>query len=413
MPAPESTGNNLPAFTPGEVQKASQSVNPDQVFQGKPVGNDADVKPASTEQVEDIPGATKREDTSEGKDLSKVSFDDFQSVLDKHAEKQGEELKDNEKKIDTSHKATEPDIKKQQQSTQQATEQRPGSDKERSPDQRDYSGLPEEVVPLFKKMGRESFDRLKPMYLEHAELKKKIADVEKQARDGRLANKIPDNWYEHEEAYALTPEFRQVSSDINEAASVIRHWQQQISNIRQGKDWEGLAWDTQNKRIVRTAPVAGTPEAEAAIIANLNHAQNQLVQFQNEARQIQQQFRGGYEGARNEVTELTKQFFGNYETEGEKHPMAQVVKNVFDKIPQAYRGHPLAKLVAYTAANNVQLRLILDDMQKKQGATERVTQTAKAAGPNMNDINGVTTGTGRKSDVAYDDFKRIISGYTE
>ena len=118
-------------------------------------------------------------------------------------------------------KSTKEEVKTEEQKSPEEPPTQPG---EVGRPGRDYSGLSEREVQMFKGMTRTAFETLKPIYLEHKQLKDEI-----KTRDTRIKaledskETLPSSWYEHENAYVLSPEFAQLSSNLDTSQAIAKH----------------------------------------------------------------------------------------------------------------------------------------------------------------------------------------------
>jgi len=391
MPAPENTTQNKPElppgskivspsapaqeppFTPTEVVESTKTVDVDKVLPS----NTPAATPEPTPKAGEDKGQEQKTDKVE--DKSSPSFEDFlkeMTGVDKLPDK-----KPAEKKVESAA----PQIKPQY------------------PEERDYSGLPDDYVPLFKNMSNAAFASLKPQIVEYLTLKKENEELKRAKPNGEL----PQSYYEHPQGFALSPDYQASFRDLTLCRQIYDHWFEQLQNVKQGKDWEDLNYDEKSGKYFKSEPKAAEPRAEAFLISTLSFAQDQMSKMQERTENLARTFQARHKEDVDQIKQYEKQYFSAYEDE--KHPMRPTIQKVIEKLPPAYRNSPISKLFAYVVANNVQLRYMMDDMQSKLQGKAAVAQDKVKAGPNMNDINNVAPAKSSPSAPSFEDFRREMN----
>jgi hypothetical protein len=289
-------------------------------------------------------------------------------------------------------------------------------------DSRDYSDLPPEVIPHFKKMGGKAFDFLKPVYKEHQELKRVVAEKEAEIatlKEGR----IPDSYYEHPNAYVLTPEFERTAANSQKAAAVLQHWQKQAKRIAEGEDtYTELVEDQDSGGLRESAPLKVTPDAEGQVQKYVTGSQHQLMRIQMALETVGKSHQQTAQKAMQELSEFEDNAFRQFAGEPGKK-LAPLVKDTLTKIlPSAFRNSPLA---AGYAKALITIRVLGMELEKaKKGSGNAVapvpaprpdgnggrvaaSDIAKA-GPTVGDLAGATKGGANGEDtVDYSEFKQF------
>jgi len=182
--------NNLTGGSGGEAQEEeSQEIA-------------AESKEESSEEKQEEVKEEKEEEKSD------VKFGDFFKAQGTERDNLEEESK--QKSVEKKEEKPKEEVEKKEEVK---VEEKPS---------RDFSGLPDEVIPLFKKMGNESFAKLKPIFIEHSQLK----DVVKQ-KDAKIAELqkgvpvLPDHYFEHPQGYLLDPTFAQEEANTDLANKIV------------------------------------------------------------------------------------------------------------------------------------------------------------------------------------------------
>lgn len=262
---------------------------------------------------------------------------------------------------------------------------------------RDLTGLPDEMLPYFRKMSNDAFANLKPFVIEQIKMKGEYEKLKK--------NSIPDQWYENPDAFILTPEFQHHTSRLETATAIHDHWKTQLDNVEEGKDWQDLDWDSTKKAYVLSEPKASTPRMKSTILQHMNHAAGLVNTEKAQLNTIQTSFKERVNSEVSTIRNIEAKYFKVYQDE--KHPMKPVVDKVMEMVPPSFKKNPLASLFANVVANNVHLRLMLDDKQAniEKGAVKAADK--KKVSPNLNSLN---TGSGASSssgsEVTMEDFMK-------
>ncbi len=265
------------------------------------------------------------------------------------------------------------------------------------PSARDLTGLPDEMLPYFRKMSNDAFANLKPFVIEQLKMKGEYEKLKK--------NSIPDQWYENPDAFILTPEFQYHSSRLETATAIHDHWKTQLDNIEEGKDWQDLDWDSTKKAYVRSEPKASTPRMKSTILQHMNHAAGLVNAEKAQLNNLQVSFKERVNSEVSAIRNIEAKYFKVYQDE--KHPMRPVVDKVMEMVPPSFRKNPLASLFANVVANNVHLRLMLDDKQAniEKGAVKAADK--KKVSPNLTALNtGSGASSSKDSEVTIEDFMK-------
>jgi len=227
---------------------------------------------------------------------------------------------------------------------------------------------------------------------------------------------LPDSYYEHEQAYVLTPEFATASDAVSQAEQVLQHWSAQADALANGEDSYTSLVAGPNGTLVQTAPIKADRATATQISRAVTWAQQQYMQAQAQLQSVGQVHR-------TRAAE-TKQWINNFENSAfkvfnEKPELKAVVADTKNKmLHQSLRGNPMADMFAKA--------VILLDYQAKAiaqlqaggaqaGATPAAVATPKAAAqPSAAAIAGggvaATKAKGTDSEVTMDMFAAAKRG---
>ena len=376
----------------------------------KPVTTAPTQKQGADDSVETTDDISKRV-AADSTDIGPLpTMDDFAAIKDGVTpEFKGAQKKD-EKKDEKKEALPKEDKKAQdvQQTTTQTETQRVA---------RDYSGLTDEEVGLCKRMSNDAFSYVKPALLE----RKKLGDVIK-SKDQEIANLkvgkqiMPDNYYEHPEAFVLSPEYNEAQQNLSMLNTAQTHYQAQLARIEKGEPWQALSLNE------KTGQLQYGPAQEPSIEAKfevMKVFQNLNTEVQNRSRQLgelKNSFKERHTQASSIITQAVKDHLGMYDDP--KHPMAPMLEHFRSQIPAEFKKSPMAEWGVRTTVGMLQFKKAYESMLqenaelKKQlaaGGATRISTAKAAAGPNEGDVenSGTTNGKAAPVDVTIDDFEAI------
>ena len=231
------------------------------------------------------------------------------------------------------------------------------------PAKRDYSKFTPEETEILKTLPNRAFAKASEMLLN---IKAKEAEI-KNTQQGQL----PKNWFEHENAFVLSPEFAQAQQTIGEADARISHWKQQLINIESGENWFNFG---DNK------PQEPSVQMKLEIQEALQDAQRVKYESYNKAQQLQTTFKQRYQGAVSSMQEAVKK---NVESLQENiRPKQGQSEAAVKMLPVEFQNHPLASIVGtlYAVAQN-QAAALMSAAKSKEAITVSKLDAKKVGKP--------------------------------
>ncbi len=209
---------------------------------------------------------------------------------------------------------------------------------------RDYSGYKPEDAELLKKLPNGVYAHVtKQMKLRYA-LEKELGLVRGEMVEFKKnPNRVPDNWYEHERAVELTPEYQELAGQYDHAEQHAKHWHTALIAIKNKQNFWGLNWNPVTKQYETTGPHAPSPENEVAVTQQLHQSQSSLAALNAKADELAKNFKQQHSTITSyyESPETTAMF---NRLRPELKPVDDEVKLFTDVVHSSHRGHPLAKL---------------------------------------------------------------------
>lgn len=237
-----------------------------------------------------------------------------------------------------------------------ATEQRPKI-------QRDFTGIPEEMHGLFRKMGNEAFSAIKPQIIEAIKLKEEHEALKKQ-----LESVTGQHLYEQEDAYTITPEYKQVYGDLNHMGQEEAHWRQQLENIEGGNKVSLLLRDPRSGQIYRSEEMDPTPQHKVQIQQKLFEATSLRSQLETQLNGLQGQFKSKHNDYITGIKALEEQIY--------KQVPREKVQPHADKVLQMFPPHMRnrADVKAFAAVGGINALLMAEMAKLKSTQSGKTIQ---------------------------------------
>lgn len=269
-------------------------------------------------------------------------------------EKKAETLKENKKEIEPKKEEPLKEEKKQVSPLDRLTKP-PGQRKEDAngkkttdvtpqkpltPANRDYTGYTTQEAAALKQMSNEGFELASKLIKENKELAK--------LKDSSI--------YQHEQAYLLDPQYRQLREDAHYANKEGEYWKGQLIDMDSGKDFVPIVGWNQDG-----SPKLGTPrkptkmDEENCRIAVMN-CNNVVGQLNGRIQQFRGQYKQTVQTDLQAIQNYRKSQFGwvadskyldnviNVEGLGERS-LRQIREDVRSMLPVYMQNHPLAEVL--------------------------------------------------------------------
>ena len=274
------------------------------------------------------------------------------------------------------------------------------------PGARDFTDIPEEDKPLFERMSNEAYAKLLPMYKESKVKDTKINELTTKLTEAQSGKPpaIPESYYEHPLAFALTPEYEQASQGLSDAQTVFNHYSRQLEAVRSGAaEYKSLTRDAKTGAIIEGPTVKADASTENALQSFFITTQLSLAKKEGELQGVQQQYSNRHKEYVSSLQQLEKTMFAPLEDP--KHPLLVQVENTIKELPLAAQKNPMARTLAkaLTVLGHVG-KLLQDERAGKVSAAEataKLEATKKKVGPTA---TGAATGA-QAGAVTMDDFE--------
>lgn len=274
---------------------------------------------------------------------------------------------------------------------------------------RDYSGLDQEEIKLFKRMDNASFNKLMPIYKEHKTIKETLANKEKELETLKNSSTtLPSNYLVHPQAYTLSPEFQKMSKTYNDVSYEAQHWEQQLINIRNGRGWQDLVINKKTGDYEVSEPIAveegEKAQYEVQVQRWLAQAQHHMNENYTKLKGFTDQYRERNQRLLADLSKKEEEFFPAYKDKsfkGWQHANA-FINDLPPEIKE--RGLPTS-VTAKLYATVVLLSEENQALKKAQSVKIAVRQDQRQAGPTNSSFTAA--GTSLKKGESIDDWNAL------
>lgn len=416
--APSSSGAapsiNTPASDPGKIGAVSQAIS-QAVPPGQRSNQQADTRQTSTVrevsannnlQGEDKEIGLEDFDTDSAPINRKVELKPAtqvkQSTQEEGSNSKNEEVENNttqdnklELKINLDENA---DLTKEQQ-VEQNNNQNKGK--------RDYSKYKPEHQEYLKKLPNHLFAKAAEEFTKYYTLEQENSKLKEQVKNSSIG-KLPENYYEHEKAYQLSPDYSTLSKELEYDNFESSHWLAQLANIKRGQPWINLkGYDPKSGQPVfeKIDPVKDSEgniildvENELRVQSNLHKVSDLTKEHNGKLTQLQQQHKLEYQQSREGLNGLKQQFFSAFSDESKLPPVVkadlQIAKEAIQSQLPAFRNNPMGELLSYSyAALKAQNRQILK-LAQMLNLEKNKQENTQRAGPGKLEFQGGSASAG-------------------
>lgn len=247
---------------------------------------------------------------------------------------------------------------------------------------RDYTGLTADERTLFQRMSNDAYAKLRPIYDRHKAVEAREQEIAR--REASVKEALPKGIFEAEEAYTITPQYRQAAEYARAMEFEADYWTKQLEAIESGEDWAPLMKDAEG-RYVKGKAQAASVAAKSQVTRNIALATQYSAQAQGNVEAIRQTFAQRRSAVVEGVKSYEKKFFPFFEGENNQHrPQIQQLLNA---IPEELRDSPLAEGYAKAMLTVKLLNANMQALQKQLTVKQAAAADAKRGGPSMTAVN--------------------------
>lgn len=274
---------------------------------------------------------------------------------------------------------------------------------------RDYTGLTDHEQRLFRKMGKESFETLLPIYKEHKVLKEENTTLKQQVEqlsNGREV--LPQSYYNHPQAFVLSPQFQTERANYEKADFAANHWQTQLENLEAGRPVQDLVVDDKGELQVKAPidiPKEQTGTVRGKLLAWLTTANQERTSRMETLKQFAGNFQQRVGSIQTMIQQEEKRGLPQYEDpkfEGWKYAN-EMAAAMPEEVKSTFLFNPFIKLFGLVKLQDMEIQ----KLRKEQTTKVSVQEDARRAGPNG---SAFTAASPAKPAITFDDFLRVKNG---
>lgn len=254
---------------------------------------------------------------------------------------------------------------------------------------RDYSEFPAEEHAALKQMSNAAFQNHVAKHRALKAAQEELATLKSKADP----NKLPDSYYEHEDGYTLSPNYKEAAHQISRADAEARFVEQQLSAVSNGEKFFLPGWvDGKLVPMTEVAPgqfaparsredgIEPTKDWERRLERALTNADRIRDEAGKHIATLQTQFKAEHDQAKSVIKQGIQQL-APWSSKPED-PVTKWAENYRKTaIPKIYRDHPLAESTAHSIAWGLSQQQRADRAEKEAAALKALTKDIKKAPP--------------------------------
>lgn len=251
------------------------------------------------------------------------------------------------------------------------------------PTARDLSDFPEEYHPHLKQMSNEAFAFIKPQLiarLKQAEIDKAKDDELQRLRTGAL----PNTYYEHPQAYLLSPTYKQMVVDENFYNNVLSHLNSQLEKVENGEEWQDIGVNEKGE-LVTSQNQPADAKSKVHIMNKISNIYSRLNSTRANMANFESEFTARHRADVSVLQDITTKLYPKIK-ESEKD-IWQGVQTIIDALPGSVRSHPVSRAFAIAAASNQMAIKESELHQRENGALKTKIKELETKIANMGKLN--------------------------
>jgi len=132
---------------------------------------------------------------------------------------------------------------------------------------RDYSDIAPEDIPHFKQMSDKAYEAAKSWY------KAQKANQDIESKYNKELNELREyKFYQHPEAYKLSPEYSKAAQEFRTQAAIINHYTRALENLEAGEAIQDIGLDDKGNPVIVPGDIPASPALKAKVSVALQRA---------------------------------------------------------------------------------------------------------------------------------------------
>lgn len=263
--------------------------------------------------------------------------------------------------------------------------------------ERDYSGFTNRQVKLLKRLDKGRFEVIGKEWRELNGVKDKavaLAVELEQQKKLLTEGGIPAQWYEHPDAYTLSKEFRDISTQYSRITEQDTFYQQQLLAVRGGQPWHAILGYDQQGNPRYSNQMQPSDQAALQLERTLQDLSVQRGQLEGRSTALQTQFKQQHQNGATNIKAGVQSYIDRLDAS--LKPLPQDVEAIMKEIPAVYKDHPLAHGYGQLGAVIFQQARELKRLKDEKTQETKIAADRRLAGVTSNKTpKAPTNGTNR------------------
>ena len=253
---------------------------------------------------------------------------------------------------------------------------------------RDLSAFPAEAHNHLRQMSNSAVEWVKRSWRAQQTALAKQQELEARAA---AAEKARDTWlYSHEEAYKLSPEYKQQEATVHRLGQEESYWRNALVALEDGQPIRDLELDNDGNLRIGERDIPPSAQVKAQVMSNLAKASQLRTVYDGKLRDWTSAHNTRLSQFRATLTEAPKQLFPN----GVPDAFKPIMDRTLQAFPVELRGQQEYQMLAMANAFIQGLAGQVKQLQQQLSGKTAVRQTIKRQGPGDGAPAGNSDGTG-------------------
>lgn len=214
--------------------------------------------------------------------------------------------------------------------------------------------------------------------------------------DQEKATALSSRFFDHEEGYTLTPEYKEAAAAVQAHDDHAQFWQEQLGKIRAGQPYQLIINTKEGPRIGQQLFDPKDPSAEGHVLAKLTENITARQTWQQKLQTIPSGHKKTYGEFTGRVTQLDKELF----EKATAPAFSQAVAKTLEQWPAGLRGRPEIALIAKMQVAGQMLLGRIQALEAQAQAKGNSVAALKNSAPAPIDTGGITPPDSTASAVA-------------
>jgi hypothetical protein len=262
---------------------------------------------------------------------------------------------------------------------------------------RKFDGLEEHEVKWFKAMDNDGYNNLYPKYLAQKTREKEFTDL--QAENEKMKGA---SFFENDEAWTITPEYKQIASDSNRLQAEASHWEEQLALAQQGQPWSAIIKGPDGLPVIEDSTRIGDGAAVAQITAALTRAYTLQTNISNKMQAFNTEFKGKHQSFVSTLADIEKKIFAG----ADMTKLSKAAESKLSMFPSHIQKQPVTQSLAKALVVIDGLLAMFKNSRNSATSNNMRSSISRAAGPTDGEFQQSNMNGDRKVGDVIADFKK-------